>query len=428
VSLFDADDYLLPADEPVEVAPQPVDDPAAPVAVLLDELAELSESEAPEAIVESVLEAVALVDVGPPVELPVEAVVAAPSSVDLWAEIVFQDSAVSALRAAARQPVHAYLLTGVAGNGSRRAAVSFAAALLCTDGGCGRCDVCTRALSQTHPDLVVVEREGASISVDQAREIIRLAMRSPVEGSRKVLVLTDFHLVTNAGPTLLKVIEEPPPSTIFVILADHVTPELVTIASRCVQIPFASPTQSQIISALIERGVDPARAGRVADAAGGQLDRALLLADDEQLIGRMTFWEMVPARLDGSGAAVSGLAAEALALIDTAAIGPLEARQAKEVAALEALIEQQGPRGAVGQRKELTERHKRELKRLRDDELRSGLSVMLRRYRAAMVAGDHSADAAMAAIDRINALQEHLDRNPNLSLQLPALFLALPRL
>src|SRR5207244_6238029 len=59
-------------------------------------------------------------------------------------------------------------------------------------------------------DLVVVERTGPFISVDQAREIVRQASLSPVEGGRKVLLLVDFHLVQNAAPMLLKIIEEPP--------------------------------------------------------------------------------------------------------------------------------------------------------------------------------------------------------------------------
>jgi DNA polymerase III subunit delta' len=424
VSLFDADDYLTPSDEPAEVAPQPPDEAAPPVAALLETLQELP-PDTPEFVVDSVLEEVAIVEVGPPVPVPIARV---SSSVGLWDEVRFQDAAVAALRAAARQPVHAYLLVGRPGNGTMRAALSFGAALLCPNGGCSVCDVCLRARDQVHPDLIVVEREGASINVDQAREIIRLAMRSPVEGSRKVLVLTDFHLVTNAGPTLLKIIEEPPASTIFVILADHLPPELVTIASRCVQIPFVTPTGAQIISALIDIGLSEERAAQVAAASGGQLERALLLASDDHLAGRVAFWDMIPSRLDGSGAAVSSLAGEALALLDNAAVGPLEARQATEVAALEARIEQTGTRGAIGQRKELTERHKRELKRLRDDELRLGLSVLQRRFHTALVNQSIDDGAAIAAVEAIGATNEHLERNPNLALALPALLLKLPPL
>jgi DNA polymerase III subunit delta' len=422
VSLFDANEYLALPDEPEVVAPQLFDEaPVEPLAVSA-ELLETVPVDAPEAIVEAALEEAAIIAVGPP---PTAPVVLVRSAVNLWADVRFQDTAVTALQAAARQPVHAYLLLGRTGNGTFKAALSFAAAMLCPNGGCSRCDVCARSLDQVHPDLITVEREGASISVDQAREIIRLAMRSPIEGTRKVLILTDFHLVTNAGPTLLKIIEEPPESTVFVILADHLPPELVTIASRCVQIPFVNPTQQQIESALISDGVDADRAARVADASGGQLERALLLATDEQLASRLSFWEMIPARLDGTGAAVSALSGEALMMLDHAAVGPLEARQAAEAAALEARIEQTGTRGAIGQRKELTERHKRELKRLRDDELRLGLSVLLRRYRAALI--NQTLDDT-AALNALNGAHEHLERNPNLGLLLPALLLKLPRL
>jgi DNA polymerase III subunit delta' len=61
---------------------------------------------------------------------------------------------------------------------------------------------------------------------------------SPVDAAYSVFVLLDFHLVRDAAPVLLKTIEEPPAHTVFVVVADEITPELVTIASRCVQIEF----------------------------------------------------------------------------------------------------------------------------------------------------------------------------------------------
>jgi DNA polymerase III, delta subunit len=222
-------------------------------------------------------------------------------SVDaLWELVIGQGSTVETLRSAAQQPVHAYLFVGPPGAGKVRAALAFAASVLCPRGGCGDCDVCRRALNQTHPDLLNVEREGASISVDQAREIIRLALRSPVEGSRKVLVLNDFHLVTNAGPTLLKIIEEPPPSTIFIVLAEQVTNELVTIASRCVQMTFAPLSIAAVVEALMAGGIEEAVAKTAANAAGGRLDRARLLATDPEVANRMAFWQNIPRRLDGT--------------------------------------------------------------------------------------------------------------------------------
>lgn len=350
-------------------------------------------------------------------------------SVDaVWELVIGQGSMVETLRSAAQQPVHAYLFVGPPGAGKVRAALAFAASVLCPKGGCGDCDVCRRALNQTHPDLLNVEREGASISVDQAREIIRLALRSPVEGSRKVLILNDFHLVTNAGPTLLKIIEEPPPSTIFLVLAEQVTNELVTIASRCVQMPFASLSVSAVVEALVASGIDGAVAKTAANAAGGRLDRARLLATDPEVANRMAFWRNIPRRLDGTGAAASVVAAEAVGMLDAAAVGPLEARQAEEVASLDARLELIGGKGGAGQRKELQERHKRELKRLRDDEIRFGLATLAQAYRAILLApeaGSTDQRKAIAATTRVATASEHLIRNPNINLLLAALFVDL---
>jgi DNA polymerase III subunit delta' len=350
-------------------------------------------------------------------------------SVDaLWELVIGQTSTVETLRSAAQQPVHAYLFVGPPGAGKVRAALAFAASVLCPRGGCGNCDICSRTLNQTHPDLLNVEREGASISVDQAREIIRLALRSPVEGSRKVLVLNDFHLVTNAGPTLLKIIEEPPPSTIFVVLAEQITNELVTIASRCVQMQFAPLSIVAVVDALVASGIEESVAKTAAKAAGGRLDRARLLATDPEVANRMAFWHNIPRRLDGTGAAASVVAAEAVGMVDAAAVGPLEARQAEEVAALDARLELIGGKGGAGQRKELQERHKRELKRLRDDEIRFGFATLAQAYRAILLAPDaSSADQrkAIAATTRVATASEHLIRNPNINLLLAALFVDL---
>src|SRR6516162_1857891 len=97
------------------------------------------------------------------------------SGSNLFAGVVGQERAVAQLAAAARSPVHAYLLVGPPGTGKRAAAQAFAAALLCPNGGDGTCESCRQALAGVHPDLVVVERAGAAISVPQAAEITRLA-------------------------------------------------------------------------------------------------------------------------------------------------------------------------------------------------------------------------------------------------------------
>jgi DNA polymerase-3 subunit delta' len=337
--------------------------------------------------------------------------------------LVGQERAVAHLRAAARSPVHAYLLVGPPGAGKRPAARAFSAALLCPRGGCGECEVCRRVLAGVHPDAVVVEREGPFINVAQAREIQRLAMRTPNEGRRKVLTLVDFHLVREAGPTLLKVVEEPPPSTIFVILAEHVPPELVTIASRCVRIDFGRLAAEHLAAALVAEGVDPDVASRVAEAADGRLDRARLLASDPDFEVRRRAWQSLPTRLDGTGASVSLLAAELVQLLSSAGVGPLEARHAEERAALEARIERSGERGAG--RRQLVERHRRELRRLRTDELRYGLALLAGTYRDALASNVKDAAGCLRSVDALQAASEAIVRNPSELLFLQALLLRL---
>ena len=343
---------------------------------------------------------------------------------DVFDRVVGQERALVHLRAAAAAPVHAYLLVGPPGTGRRTAAQALAAALLCPRGGCGACDVCLRVTAGAHPDVIVIEREGAFLGIEQAREIRRLAMRTPNEGSRKVLVIPEFHLAQDAVPALLKVVEEPPPSTVFVILADHVSPELVTIASRCVRIDFGPLPVERLVETLVRDGVDPEVAADVAGASGGRLDRARLLASDPGFAARRAAWQSVPSRLDGSGATVAVLAAELVDVLGSAAVAPLVSRHAAEAAELEERVKRSGERGAG--RKVLADRHKRELRRLRTDELRYGLALLAGSYRDALVERRVDAVAALAGLDALQKAAQALLHNPGEALLLQALLVRLP--
>lgn len=297
----------------------------------------------------------------------------------LFSDVVGQDRAVAALRAAARHPVHAYLFVGQPGSGPRTAARGFAAAVLCPNGGCGKCDTCQRVLRGTHPDLVTIERTGPSIDVDDARRLGTLALRRPFEASRQVLIVADIHLAERAAPALLKTLEEPPATTVFVLLADDVPPDLATVASRSVEIPFPPVSTETIASWLVERGADPTRARLVADGAGGNVERARLLAEDPGYADRLALWRSIPSRLDGHGAVAGALARDALAATDRA-LAPLRAEHEEELAALEADAKAMGERGLPG-RKDVLDRQHREERRWRTEELRIGLGVLARTYR-----------------------------------------------
>jgi DNA polymerase-3 subunit delta' len=342
--------------------------------------------------------------------------------------IAGQPRAVALLAASVAAPVHAYLFIGPAGTGKRDAATAFAAALVCPQGGCGLCVACTEALAGRHPDVVVVERSSQSIRVDEARAVIALAQRAPRAAPHQVLVLSDFHLVDEAAPALLKTIEEPPSSTVFVVLAERVPPPLVTIASRCLEVRFSPLSDADITAQLVAEGIDGARAAQAAVASAGRLDRARLLARDPAAAARQERWRNVPERLEGSGSTVVLLAAELLDACEQV-VEVVRARQAEELAALGEQARAAGERGG-GRSQAVEERHRREQRRARVDELRAGLSWLAAACRdKAVVPGlparrVHGLLEAAAAIDAAGAV---LVRNPNESLLVQALLVRIDR-
>ena len=352
----------------------------------------------------------------------------------LWATVVGQGPAVALLRQAATQPVHAYLLVGPPGAGRMEAARAFAGTLFAgTDpaenGSIGEDPEGQRhralaAIGQ-HPDLVLVEPEGRSLLVADAQQITVEGWRSPIEADRKVIVVDRFDTAEPAAASsLLKTIEEPPASTVFVLLAEEVPEEHVTIASRCVRVDLPPVPDQVVAEALVAEGVAADRADELAMASAGSVARARLLAVDPAFLGRRDAWHSVPDRLDGSGAVVAVLVVELRGLIDEAQ-GPLEDRHCIE---LEALTEHEEAFGARGSgRRELADRHKREIRRHRNDELRFGLATLARAYLArAVPEGPSPTEVCLLATERITEATGDLLRNPNETLLLQALFLDLP--
>lgn len=341
--------------------------------------------------------------------------------------IVGQPRAVQLLDASVAHPVHAYLFLGPAGTGKREAAMAFAAALTCPNGGCGTCPSCLETLAGRHPDVVVIERQGASILVPQAQEVVRLALRTPRAARFQVLVLVDFHLVEQAAPVLLKTIEEPPDTTVVLVLAENVPPDLVTIASRCSTVNFDPLASEDVVSVLVREGAAVAAATAVADVAGGRLDRARLLVSEDGFFERLERWRSVPTRLDGTGATVVLLAEELV----SAAAEPVEAvkvRQAAEMEELAAQAERQGERSIPG-RAVIEERHRREQRRVRTDEMRAGLATLAGVYRARLDGSPPAVvSTALRAIDLVGEAAERLTRNVNDMLLLEWLLLRLDSL
>ena len=349
--------------------------------------------------------------------------------------ILGQRAAVAQLRASLRHPSHAFLFLGPRGSGKRAAAAVFAGELLIAARRDGVQRVPDTAelerlrrlsLSEAHPDIEVVQREGASISREQARGVVERASRSPIEGSRKVIVLDEFHLVLDAAPVLLKTLEDPSPSTIFLVLADELPPELVTIASRCVLVRFAVLSEAAVVEILQREGVEDEAALVAAQASSGDLSRARILALDPTVAARLAAWAAVPDRLNGTGNALSVVAAEMLAQLDVA-LAPMDARHHTELAELAERDKRYGV--SAGSLRAVEARQRRERRRFRTDEFRAGFGVLARsaRDRLAAPETDRDVDVAsvLAGLDAIQRAAVDLDRNANEALLLERLLLAL---
>jgi len=352
-------------------------------------------------------------------------------SLSLYESVAGQQAVIAQLRAAATKPVHAYLLVGQSGLQQRQIVRGFAASLLCPFGGCGECETCRRVLTGVHPDLVEVERAGAQLAVDDARRVVRMAYRRPREAERQVLTVSDLHLARLSAPVLLKTLEEPPPSTVLVLLADSVIPEMATIVSRCVRLDLSPFPEDELVGWLEKSGVDAEVARRAAHASGGSPDKARLLVDDPSVESRRQLWRSVPSRLDGTGSTVVMLAEELLQA-NAASLEVLRSRQQAEIELLVERAKAAGERG-LPSRKEIEDRHRREERRLRTDELTAGLAELAGAYkdRAFDKANDTSVNANLRirdltnACDMVGAVAAELVRNPNEMLLLEGLFLRL---
>lgn len=183
------------------------------------------------------------------------------------------------------------IFAGPAGIGKRLTAISVAQALNCVEqsavssrqsavgevDGCGRCSTCTRIVRGIYSDVLIVEPgESGSIKIDQVRDVIDRAEYRPFEGKRRVVIIDEADaLVTAAQNALLKTLEEPTPSSVFILVTSRPDVLLPTVRSRCPQLRFRPLAAHEIADALVGRGVGQKEARAVAATADGSLGRAL---------------------------------------------------------------------------------------------------------------------------------------------------------
>ena len=256
-------------------------------------------------------------------------------------ELIGQPGASAFLRGvvAGRRFANAYLFQGPAGVGKGTAALAFARALLCErgagrrddgpslfdapaagdapplDDACGACPACLKTRSLQHPDLrflfpvsgeereldtaiaetlqqwredplfVFTYEKAASIRLSLTRGLLRELAFRPFEAVRRVVVVRDAdRMREDQYSAMLKSIEEPGASTVWVLTSARPHRLPATIRSRCQRVRFAALDEGRIERFLEERaGVSPKEAAVAAALASGSLARALTLRESQPL-------------------------------------------------------------------------------------------------------------------------------------------------
>ena len=196
---------------------------------------------------------------------------------------------------------HALLFTGIEGVGKKDAATVFAMACNCTGekrrrsesidnatikndlpaavNPCGYCRSCRKIESGNHPDIIRIKPSGAFIKIDQIRGFCDTLAMKPYEARVRVVIISDAHAMNpSASNALLKMLEEPPDSSILILTACQISDLLPTIISRCQHIRFNPVSVKSIETRLIEnQGLAPDKASIIAAMANGSISRAFAM-------------------------------------------------------------------------------------------------------------------------------------------------------
>ncbi|HLP15656.1 MAG TPA: DNA polymerase III subunit delta' [Bacteroidota bacterium] len=248
---------------------------------------------------------------------------------NIWDTVIGQRHAKQLLSKAREQDrlAHAYLFWGPEGVGKSALALAFAKTLLCEEGGttaCGHCPSCRKMITLQHPNLKLIfalpggegkkNDDGDSLDAELRDEIRRQVARKAIqpyaqisipkavairirdirairketsmtatERGKKIFILLDVDTMNEpSANAFLKILEEPPDDTLFLLITAHKEQVRQTILSRCQAVQCVRLKEDEIAQALVDHEqVDATRARLTARLSDGSYSRALDLLNED---------------------------------------------------------------------------------------------------------------------------------------------------
>lgn len=198
----------------------------------------------------------------------------------MWSKILGHSRQILKLKRALKENKvpHAYLFSGIEGVGKRQTAIGLAQALNCAgikEIPCEQCLSCQKISKGVHPDCLFIEPDGKTIRIEVLRDLKQKAYLYPLEGRSKIFIIDQAEKMTLASANaLLKILEEPPNQTYFILITSQPSALLPTIRSRCQKMEFGPLPSEILIQILMRLGKDSKEAKLLADLSQGSIQKA----------------------------------------------------------------------------------------------------------------------------------------------------------
>ena len=197
---------------------------------------------------------------------------------------------------------HAYLLSGPRGTGKSRAEQGLLAHLNClnlSEKACGECISCRLLAKGEHPDVETIVPEGASIKIAQMRKVSEKAGYSAQMGGFKSFIFKQTEKMTpDAANSMLKLFEDPPEKTIFILETENTQALPQTIVSRCQEIRFF-PLSKEIMELILRKEnnsiavLEPEKLTTLLNLAEGSLTRAVEFLEETEAEKRKELFQLL---------------------------------------------------------------------------------------------------------------------------------------